>query len=118
MATAKKRLLSESLNGGEPIKITGTDSTSADAIHISINSTTEGTYDEVWLYVYSSHTADVDLYILYGDFDLPLTIKIPPQCGKIPIEPGIPFQDNLTIKAYASVADVLAIQGFVNQITD
>ena len=118
MADAVKRLLSESLNGGEPIKILGTDATSADTIHIATNSTTEGTYDEVWLYVYSVHTSNVTLYILYGDCDLPLIIEIPPQCGKIPIEPGIPFQKSLTIKAYASMTDVLAIQGFVNRISD
>jgi hypothetical protein len=117
MATAVKRLLSES-NNGEPIKITGTDSTSADTIHIATNSTTLGTYDEVWLYVYNTHTSDVTLYIEYGDFDLYEQIIIPSDAGKVPIEPGIPFQNSLIIKAYASVADVLAIQGFVNHITD
>jgi len=114
---AVKRKLSGSTDG-KPIKVTSTETSGAVIIHTSVAGTTDGTYDEIWLWAYNSHTSAVTLYIEYGDFELPLQITIPSGVGKVPIEPGIPFQNSLTIKAYASVADVLAIQGFVNHITD
>jgi len=118
MAIAVKRKLSGSTDG-KPIKVAAT-ATPGTALHTAVAGTTAGTYDEVWLWVQNNHTEDVVLTIEFGSnsTDDNIVRTIPHQSGLIPIIPGLPLQNAATVKAFASVADVLSIVGFVNAITD
>jgi hypothetical protein len=118
MATAKKRLLSGSADG-KPIKIVAT-ATAGTAIHTAVAGQTAGTVDEIWLWAQNNHTANVVLTIEFGSHDTEdnIIVTIPFKSGLIPIVPGLPLQNGMTVDAFASVADVISIHGFVNTITD
>lgn len=120
MSVAVKRLLSGSIDG-KGIKLTQTSSGSSPApetIHTAVAGTTPGTYDEIWLWASSVHTADVVLSIEFGETELPRTVTIPYKAGLVPVIPGLPLQNGMVVKAFASVANVIKIDGFVNRITD
>ena len=118
MASALKRLLSGSADG-KAIKV-GATATPGTAIHTAIAGQMPGTYDEVWLWAQNNHTANVVLTLEFGSADGEdnIIITIPFKAGLIPIVPGLPLQNAATVKAFAAVADVISIQGFVNAITD
>ena len=119
MSTAVKRKLSSSTDG-KAIKIAAT-STAGTAIHTAVSGTTAGTYDEIWLWAFNSHTADVVLTIEFGGADAPdqnIIVTIPFKSGLVPVVPGLILQNGAVVKAFASVADVITIAGFVNSITD
>ena len=118
MATAKKRILSGSFDG-KGIKVTAT-STPGTAVHAAVAGQTPGTYDEVWLWAQNNHTANVVLTIEFGSADTAdnIIVTIPYKSGLVPVVPGLPLQNGMTVKAFAAAADVITIQGFVNTITD
>lgn len=120
MATAVKRKLSGSTLG-KPIKITKTDTTNSDVIHTAVDSTVAGTFDEIQLYAYNGHSASVVLTIEFGGETVPdqnIVVTIPNKSGLVPVVPGLILQGALVVSAFASVADVITIVGFVNSITD
>ncbi len=119
MATAKKRKLSGSTDG-KPIKIAAT-STAGTAVHTAVVGTTEGTFDEIWLWAYNSHTAELLLTIEFGGADAPdqnISVTIPSKVGLVPVIPGLILQNGATVKAFAASANLITISGFVNTITD
>jgi hypothetical protein len=119
MATAVKRKLSESTDG-KAIKVVQT-GTTGDTIHTAVASTTAGTYDEIWLWAYNGHTADVALTIEFGGASVPdqnIKVTIPFKAGLIPITPGLILQNGVVVKAFAATTNVVTIIGFVNAITD
>ncbi len=119
MATAVKRKLSGSTDG-KGIKITQTGS-AGDTIHTAVSGTTDGTYDEIVLYAYNSHSADVLLTIQFGGTTSPdndIKITIPKQAGLYLVVPGLILQNGSVVKAYAGSANVITISGYVNRITD
>lgn len=119
MATAKKRLLTGSTDG-KPIKVTA-NATPGTAIHTAVSGTTAGTYDEIWLWVCSTHTVGVTLTVEFGDATAPdhsIVIFLDPKVGLVPVVPGLCLQNAATVKAFADVPNVLNISGFVNAITD
>lgn len=119
MATAVKRKLSESTDG-KAIKIVAT-STAGTAIHTAVAGTTAGTFDEIWLWAYNGHTADVVLTIEFGGASVPdqnIVVTIPFKSGLVPVVPGFILQNSMVVKAFAASANVITINGFVNQITD
>jgi hypothetical protein len=118
MATAKKRLLSGS-SDGKPIKVAAT-ATAGTAVHTAVAGQTAGTVDEIWLWAQNNHTANVVLTVEFGSSDGEdnIIITIPFKSGLVPIVPGLPLQNSMTVKAFAAVADVVSIHGFVNAITD
>jgi len=121
MASASKRKLSGSASG-RPIKITQTSTGGpANTIHTSVNSVVDGTWDEIWLWAYNGYTSDVLLTIEFGGQDVPdqnIKVTVPFQAGLIPIIPGLILQNGYIVKAFADVADVVTLSGFVNTITD
>lgn len=121
MATAVKRKLSGS-SDGKAIKTTSTESSGAVTIHTSVAGTTDGTYDEIWLWAYNAHaTDDVVLTIEFGgttDPDNTIKTTIPFQSGLVPILPGLILQNEAVVKAFASTINVVTLIGFVNRITD
>jgi len=121
MANAYKRKLSGSTSG-RPILITQTSTAGpANTIHTSVASIVDGTWDEIWLWAYNSHSSDVILTIEFGGQDTPdqnIKITIPFQAGLIPIIPGLILQNEYIVKAFAEVGSVVTLSGFVNSITD
>ncbi len=119
MATFNKRKLSGSTDG-MGIKVVPT-STLGTTIHTAVTGTTAGTFDEIWLYAYNSHTINVETTIEFGgvtDPDNHLVITIPFDVGLVCIIPGLILQNSLVVSAFAAVANVVVISGFVNSITD
>lgn len=118
-SSAYKRKLSGSADG-KPIKITQT-ATAGDTIHTAVAGTTEGTFDEIWLWAYNGHTEDVVLTIEFGGATVPdqnIIITVPFKSGLIPVVPGLILQNGMVVKAFAGTADVVTIVGFANAITD
>lgn len=119
MATVVKRKLSSSTDG-KAIKIAAT-ATAGTAIHTAVAGTTAGTYDEIWLWAFNSHTADVVLTIEFGGADAPdqnIIVTIPYKAGLVPVVPGFILQNEATVKAFAATTNVITITGFVNNIQD
>jgi len=119
MATAVKRKLSGSTDG-KPIKITQT-ATAGDTIHTAVAGTTAGTFDEIWLWAYNGHTADVVLTIEFGGATVPdqnIVVTIESKSGLVPVVPGLLLQNEMVVKAFAGTANVVTVTGFVNSITD
>ena len=118
-SSAFKRKLSGSTDG-KAIKVTQT-ATAGDTIHTAVAGTTAGTFDEIWLWAYNGHTADVTLTIEFGGATVPdqnIVMTIPFKAGLIPVVPGFLLQNGMVVKAFASVANVVTLNGFVNAITD
>ena len=119
MATVVKRKLSESTDG-KAIKIAAT-ATAGTAIHTAVSGTTAGTYDEIWLWAFNSHTGNIKLTIEFGGASAPddnIIVTVPALAGLVPIVPGLILQNGATVKAFASSPNVITIIGFVNSITD
>lgn len=118
-SSAVKRKLSGSTDG-KAIKITQT-ATAGDTIHTAVSGTTAGTFDEIWLWAYNGHTADVVLTIEFGGASVPdqnIVVSIPYKSGLIPVVPGFILQNEMVVKAFAGTANVITLNGFVNSITD
>ena len=118
-SSAFKRKLSESTDG-KAIKIAAVE-TPGTAIHTAVAGTTAGTYDEIWLWAFNSHTADVVLTIEFGGADAPdqnIIVTIPYKAGLVPVVPGLILQNAKAVSAFAAVADVVTLSGFVNRMTD
>lgn len=116
MATYSKQLLSASTNG-KGIKVAAT-ATAGTLIHTAIAGTSA--YDEVWLYANNTSGATVKLTLEWGEATAPdgnIEINIGAEgTGLILISPGLLLQNGLTIKAFASSANVINIFGYVNRI--
>lgn len=114
MATYTKQKLSGSTDG-KGIKITQT-ATAGDTIH-----TADATaLDEIWLYVVNSGSVGVTLTVEWGEATAPdgnIEGTIPADEGLILFIPGLLLTNELVVKAFASVADVLIIHGYVNRIS-
>lgn len=119
MATAVKRKLSGSTDG-RGVKVVATASAGT-TIHTAVAGTTAGTFDEIWLWAYNSSTSSVLLTIQFGGTSSPdddIKQTIPHQSGMVIVVPGFILQNGSVVKAYASVANVIIMNGFVNAITD
>lgn len=116
--SVERILLSGSTNG-RGIKITGTDTSSANTIHTT--SSTSGVIDEVWLYCYNSGNVSITLTLCLGGTTSPddlANYTIPPQNGDVLVLAGECFGGGVAIKAYATTANFLVIRGYVNRITN
>ena len=118
MATAVKRKLSGSTDG-MPISVVAT-STVGTLIHTAVAGTTEGTYDEIWIYAQNNHTSAVTLTVEYGDATTTHNIicTLASKSGLQLIIPGLILQNGATVKAFAGTTAVVALSGFVNSMTD
>jgi len=116
-SSAVKRKLSGSING-RGIKVGASPATT---IHTAISGTTDGSYDEIWLWAINTSASDVALTIEYGGETNPddyIIVKIPAKAGMIPIVPGFILQNGCVVKAFAATADVIILHGFVNRMND
>lgn len=122
MASAIKQNLSSSVDGAA-IKVVAT-STPGTAVHTATSSATPGaggTWDEIWIWCYNSHSAAVVLTIEFGGATAPdqnIKLTIPLQSGVLLVVPGLILQNSATVKAFAGTTNVLTVMGFVNRITN
>ena len=119
MATFTKKILSGSTDG-KSIKVAAT-ATAGTTIHTG--SATVTTPDEVWIYAVNSSASSVKLTIEWGEATAPdgnIEVTVLPEAGLVTVIPGLLIKGNATplvVKAFAGTANVICINGFVNQIT-
>jgi hypothetical protein len=108
-----KHVLSGSTNG-RPIQISAT-ATLGNTIHTA--SSGANVIDEIWLFAYNVSSNDALLTLEKGGVTTPdlLKINIPAQVGPVDIMRGI-LQSGLILTAFASVTNVISIDGWVNRI--
>lgn len=109
-----KSNLSGSTNG-QPILVVATGDPGT-TIHTAVAGTSS--LDEIWLWAHNTDTVDRTLTIEFGGNTTKnlVTLTVPHQAGAALVIPGWLLQNGLTVKAYASVANVVAVEGFVNSI--
>jgi hypothetical protein len=76
--------------------------------------------DEIFIYAFSTNDVDVTLTLEWGhvtDPDDLIETVITPTDGLQLVTPGLVLSNTEVITAFASVADVIVIYGFVNRIT-
>ena len=118
-SSAFKRKLSGSVDG-KAILVVAT-ATPGTTIHTAVAGTTAGTFDEIWLWAYNGHTADVVLTIEFGGAIVPdqnIIVTIPTKQGLYAVVPGFILQNAMVVMAYAAVANVVILTVYVNAITD
>jgi len=119
MASALKRKLSGSADGkGVLVVATATPGT---LIHTAVAGVVAGTLDEIWLYAQNTSASSVKLTIEYGTTTAPdghIEATIAGESGLVQIIPGLVLQNAQVVRAFADVASVIVIHGFVNAITD
>jgi hypothetical protein len=118
MTTFSKQVLSGSVDG-RAIKLVAT-GTLGTLVHTG--SATPTTLDEVWLYCQNTDTTQRKLTVEWGGVTAPddlIEITIPAESGLVLIAPGLILKGNaspLSIRAFASLTNVLTIHGYVNRI--
>jgi hypothetical protein len=115
MATISKVLLSGSTNG-KPVKVVAT-ATTGTTIHTAVAGTSS--LDEIWIYATNNHTAAVSLTLEWGTAtaaDGNIQLSIPSKSGLTLVIPGLLLQNELLLTAFASVTNVILLEGYVNRI--
>jgi hypothetical protein len=120
MATFSKQLLSGSTQG-RGIKVAATSSPGTTIHTTGISSSV---IDEVWLYAYNGHTADVLVTIQFGNTTSPdddIKVTIPAQSGLVLVVPGFTLTGTGSagnvVRAFAATTNVITINGYVNRIS-
>jgi hypothetical protein len=115
-----KVLLSGS-TGGMPIKVVAT-ATTGTTIHAT--GTSSSIIDEVWLYATNTSAATVNITIEFGSTSAPdqnIIVAIPSKSGLSICTAGLILTGTgsaaRTITAFASIASVVNIVGYVNRIS-
>lgn len=114
---AYTKVLLSGCTQGKGIKIVPT-STAGTTIHTAVSGTSD--LDEIWLWAYNGHTADVVLTVEWGEATVPegnIIITIPFKAGRWSVVEGRLLQNSLVVKAFAATANVIIIDGYVNRIT-
>lgn len=114
MASYSKVLLSGSTDG-KAIKVTQT-ATPGEAVHTA----DAASLDEIWIYAVNSSTLAVKLTLEWGEATAPngnIEVTVQPKAGLALIVPGLLLTNSLVVTAFADVADVINLYGFVNRIT-
>lgn len=110
-------LLSGSTNG-KGIKVTGTSTGATVTIHTATSNNTSTQFDEIYLYAYNGHTADVVLTIEWGEATVPdgnIVLTVPFKQGRVLPVDGRPLNNSLVVKAFAATANVIIIDGFIKR---
>jgi len=121
MATFSKLALQPAGTTGDGLGIlVVATATAGTAIHTA--STTPATIDEVWLYAYNNHSADILLTIEFGGVTAPKDVikqTVTTQDGLVLVCAGLVVQGNATakvVRAFAATASQISIFGYVNRI--
>ena len=97
-----------------PINVAAVSSASPTAVHAAHATN----FDEVWLKAYNYTEVDAILYLCIGGistFQI-MPVNIPAGVGEIPILSGNVYTGSVTIQAYASETNRIALNGRVNRI--
>ena len=118
MATITKQLLSGSTQG-TGIKLTDTSTSgNTDAgylIHTAVSGTTD--IDEIWIYACNTNTSAEVLTIEFGGVDVDDNIKVSINPDEtVLVVPGLPLQNGLLVKGFATVANKINVFGYVNRM--
>ena len=119
MATFSKQVLSSSTDGrGILVAATATAGTT-----IHTGSSTESVIDEVWLYAVNTSDSEVKLTVEYGGTTSPndlIEFTVPAEAGLYLTVPALLIKGNATplvVRAFAAIADVIVIHGYINRIS-
>lgn len=117
-ATYSRLLLSGSTNG-KPIKVAA-NATPGTTLHTAISGSSG--FDELYLWVANTSSADVALTIEWGGVTDPdnllcKAVTIPANSPPIPIATGMVLNNGAVAAAFASAANVLTVTGYVNRIS-
>ena len=113
MATFSKIKFSESTDG-LPVKVVQT-VTAGTLVHTAHASA----LDEVWLYAYNGHSADVVLTVEFGGASVPdqnIVLTVGTKSGLALVVPGLILTNSKTLKAFAATANVITLSGYINRI--
>jgi hypothetical protein len=117
MSTFTKNKLSGATNGKQ-IKIVAT-ATPGTTIHIATSSSSADVWDEIWIYASNNDTVSRTLTLEWGGTTSPddvSTITLAPGT-RVLVSDGRILQNSLIVKGFASAANVVCVDGFVNAIT-
>jgi len=122
MATFSKIALQPAGTTGDGLGIlVAATATAGTVLHTA--SSTATTIDELWLYAYNNHSADILLTIEFGGVTAPKDVikdTITTQDGLILVVAGLVIQGNATpkvVRAFAATANQISLFGYVNRIT-
>lgn len=116
MTTFTKTKLSGSTNGRN-IKVVAT-ATPGTTIHTAVSGTTN--WDEIYLFAVNTDTVTRTLTVEFGGTTSPddlIEIDLEALKGAYLVIPGWLLQNGLVVRAFGSAANVIEINGYVNQIT-
>lgn len=116
MAQTYSKVLLSGSTQGKGIKVVAT-ATLGTTIHTAVAGTSS--MDEVWLWAYNGHTAQVVLTVEWGEATVPdgnIIQTIPSKSGRFIVTDGRLLQNGLVITAFAATANVIVIDGYVNRI--
>jgi len=112
------KLLSGSTNG-RPIKVAAT-ATAGTLIHTAPGvAGTKDIIDHVFLYATNTSASDATLTIEWGGVTSPddlIPMTVTATAGPVLIIPGFMLNNTLLVRAFASVANVINITGYVSRI--
>lgn len=119
MATFTKNILSGSTNGRSILIAT----TSGTGTTIHTGPTNTAHLHEIWLYAVNADTTARKLTVQWGGTTTPndeIELTIPAESGLVLVTPGLLIKGAATalvVRAFASAASVVAIHGYVNEIS-
>jgi len=106
-----------SSDDGEMVVVVAT-ATVGTTIHTATTQTSTSRYDEVWLFASNSHSAAVDLTMeidIANSSTSKFKVSIPKDDGLFVVLPGVSIHNGKKITAFASVASVINVVGYVEQ---
>lgn len=116
MTLYTKKKLSESTNGrGIKVVPLGTPGT---LLHTSVD--VDGQMGEVWIYAMNSSSDIVQLTVEFGgvtDPDDLITLDLAGEAGLTLVVPGLVLDGGVLVRAFASVANVITIFGYVHHLS-
>ena len=110
-----KELLSDSTSGRGTL--IGQIVTAGDDLHTAI-AAADG-IDEIWIWAYNGHTADVEITIEWGgvtDIVDHIVYSVPFDDGAHLVVPGLLLTGGLDVAAFAGTTNVVTCFGYVNRI--
>lgn len=112
-----KKLKLSGVTNGRNIKLTGTTTGTSDLIHTSVTGSDD--IDEIYIYALNSDSSTRTVTIEFGGVASPddlITMDLDAGKGAYLIIPGWLLQNGLVVNGFASVADVVIVNGFVHRI--
>lgn len=122
MGLFSKLKLSNSTDG-RAVTVAASSNASPTLLHATPTANTNIT-DEIWLYAVNSSTSTVKLTLLWGGATDPndtIELSVAGESGLVLLVPGLMLQSNTspnnrTVQAFANVASVINIHGYINRI--